>query len=67
MGSAFFFWDMAMKEGDPRVIGSITYLTPLLSTLWLMIAGGKELTWTSGLAMLLLMVGAYIGSRNKFS
>jgi drug/metabolite transporter (DMT)-like permease len=65
MGSAFFFWDMALKEGDPRVIGSITYLTPLLSTFWLILAGGKKLTLISGFAMLLLIVGAYIGSRKK--
>lgn len=65
MGSAFFVWDRALKEGDPRVIGSLTYLTPLLSTLWLIIAGGKKLTGITGLAMLLLILGAYIGSRKK--
>jgi drug/metabolite transporter (DMT)-like permease len=65
MGSAFFVWDRALKDGDPRVIGSITYLTPLLSTLWLIMAGGKKLTWVSGLAMLLLISGAIIGSRSK--
>jgi len=65
MGSAFFLWDKALKEGDPRAIGSITYLTPLLSTLWLIIAGGKKLTWTSAIAMALLITGAYIGSRKR--
>ncbi|MFP3952046.1 MAG: EamA family transporter [Candidatus Bathyarchaeia archaeon] len=65
MGSAFFLWDKALKEGDPRAIGSITYLTPLLSTLWLIIAGGKKLTWTSTIAMALLITGAYIGSRKS--
>lgn len=65
MGSAFFLWDKALKEGDPRAIGSITYLTPLLSTLWLLIAGGKKLTWTSAIAMALLITGAYIGSRKR--
>jgi len=65
MGSAFFLWDKALKEGDPRAIGSITYLTPLLSTLWLIIAGGKKLTWTSATAIVLLITGAYIGSRKS--
>jgi len=65
MGSAFFVWDRALKDGDPRIIGSITYLTPLLSTMWLILAGGKKLTWISGLAMFLLITGAFIGTRKK--
>ena len=32
MGAAFFLWDAALKRGDPRTIGSLAYLTPLLST-----------------------------------
>ena len=44
MGAAFFFWDAAIKRGDPRVIGSLAYLTPLLSTLVLVLIGGQRLT-----------------------
>ncbi|HPH95087.1 MAG TPA: EamA family transporter [Anaerolineaceae bacterium] len=40
MGAAFFFWDAALKRGDPRAIGSLSYLTPLLSTLNLMLFSG---------------------------
>ena len=32
MGGAFYAWDAALKRGDPRVIGALSYLTPLLST-----------------------------------
>lgn len=62
MGAAFFFWDAAIKRGDPRVIGSLSYVTPLLSTLALAVIGGKRLTLLSGIAMALIIVGAAIGS-----
>jgi drug/metabolite transporter (DMT)-like permease len=36
---AFFFWDHAMKHGQARVIGSLSYFIPLFATLFLMLAG----------------------------
>jgi drug/metabolite transporter (DMT)-like permease len=39
MGAAFYLWDAALKIGDPRAIGSLAYLTPLLSTFNLVIIG----------------------------
>ncbi len=63
MGLAFYTWDAALKRGDPRVIGSLAYLTPLLSTFNLVVVGGKELTWVTGAALALIMAGALVGSR----
>lgn len=62
MGAAFFFWDAALKRGDPRVIGSLSYVTPLLSTLALVAVGGKALTALSAVAMALIIAGAALGS-----
>ncbi len=62
MGLAFYTWDAALKRGDPRVIGSLAYLTPLLSTFNLVVAGGKPLTWATGAALALIMAGAVVGS-----
>ncbi len=62
MGAAFFLWDAALKAGDPRSIGALAYLTPLLSTLNLVLLGGQRLTWISGLAMALIVGGAVIGN-----
>ncbi|MFC1878855.1 DMT family transporter [Chloroflexota bacterium] len=62
MGAAFFTWDAALKRGDPRIIGSLTYLTPMTSTLILALVGGQPLTWVSVIAMLLIVAGALIGS-----
>lgn len=66
MGAAFFTWDAALKRGDPRIIGSLAYLTPLLSTLNLILLNGRRLTWVSGLAMLLIVGGAVLGSLDLF-
>jgi drug/metabolite transporter (DMT)-like permease len=66
MGAAFFTWDAALKRGDPRIIGSLAYLTPLTSTLVLVVLGGRSLTWISGTAMLLIIGGAVIGSLDLF-
>lgn len=66
MGAAFFTWDAALKRGDPRVIGSLAYLTPLTSTLVLILLGGRSLTWVSALAMCLIVSGAVIGSLDLF-
>jgi drug/metabolite transporter (DMT)-like permease len=61
MGAAFFLWDRAMKRGDPRAIGNLAYLTPLLSTLALAALGGATLTTTSFVAMGLILAGAWLG------
>jgi drug/metabolite transporter (DMT)-like permease len=36
LGGAFYLWDAALKQGDPRQIGVLSFLTPLLSTLALL-------------------------------
>jgi drug/metabolite transporter (DMT)-like permease len=62
MGLAFYTWDAAMKQGDPRVIGALAYLTPLLSTLMLVLFGGRHLTGLTTAAMGLIVAGAAAGS-----
>jgi drug/metabolite transporter (DMT)-like permease len=63
MGAAFFLWDAALKKGDSRTIGSLAYITPLLSTMNLIIFAGQRLSTLTFLAMLLIIAGAVIGSR----
>jgi drug/metabolite transporter (DMT)-like permease len=36
---AFFAWDIGMKRGDIRLLGAASYITPLLSTLLLILCG----------------------------
>lgn len=62
MGGAFYTWDAALKRGDPRTIGALAYLTPLLSTVNLVAIGGKRMTPVTALAMALIIAGALVGS-----
>ncbi len=62
MGLAFYTWDAAMKRGDPRVIGALAYLTPLLSTLLLVSANSLAFTPTHTLAICMVTCGALMGS-----
>ena len=65
MGAAFFLWDKALKTGDARQIGILSYLTPLLSTSALLWVTGRALTWSVGLAALLIVTAAWLGSRAR--
>jgi drug/metabolite transporter (DMT)-like permease len=62
MGAAYYLWGAALKRGDPRRIGSLAYLTPLLSTLNLWLLGGYSLGPLTLAAMILVISGAVIGS-----
>ncbi|MCA0326036.1 MAG: DMT family transporter, partial [Proteobacteria bacterium] len=55
LGGAFFLWDKALKLGDARQIGVLSYLTPLLSTLLLLWSTDRPLSWNVGLATVLVL------------
>ncbi len=63
LGAAFFVWDMALKRGDARQIGILSYLTPLASTALLLLVTGRPLTWSIALAAALIIAAAVMGSR----
>ena len=50
VGLAFYLWDMGMKHGNIRLIGVLSYATPLLSTLLLAAFGLGQPTPTVWLA-----------------
>jgi drug/metabolite transporter (DMT)-like permease len=66
-GIAFVTWNLALKHGDPRVIGSFSYLIPLLSTLILVVTGTGRLNAASGAGMALIVAGIFTGSGVLFS
>jgi drug/metabolite transporter (DMT)-like permease len=63
LGGAFYLWDAALKIGDPRRIGLLAFLTPVLSTALLMLVSGEVLSWQLLLATLLIVGGAVLGPR----
>ena len=65
LGGAFFLWDKALKSGDARQIGILSYLTPLGSTALLMLVSGRPLSWSIGLAAVMIMGAAVLGTRAR--
>jgi drug/metabolite transporter (DMT)-like permease len=64
LGGAFYLWDAALKIGDPRRIGLLAFLTPLLSTALLVVISGNSLSWQLLLATGLIVGGALLGPRS---
>ncbi len=60
-GLAFYTWDRALLIGDSRIIGALSYLTPVISTLGLIFFGGQSLEDHILIAMLLIISGASSG------
>ena len=65
LGAAFFLWDKALKSGDVRQIGILSYLTPLGSTALLLVVSGRALTPSIAVAALLILGAAVLGTRTR--
>lgn len=63
LGAAFFLWDKALKAGDARHIGILSYITPLASTALLMVVSGRGLSWSIALAAAMIIGAAIVGTR----
>jgi drug/metabolite transporter (DMT)-like permease len=65
VGAAFFLWDVGMKRGDPRLLGTLAYAVPVASTLLLIAAGEGELSWRAAVATLMVAGGGFIAARAR--
>ncbi len=65
LGASFFLWDKALKLGDARHIGILSYITPLASTALLMAVSGQTFTWSIALATVLIIAAAILGMRAR--
>lgn len=63
-GAAFYLWDHAVKRGDIRALGALSYATPILSTALLVGCGLAEPTGALLAAALLVTAGAVLASRD---
>ena len=64
VGAAFYAWDVGMKQGDIRVLGAASYLAPLLSTLFLMLAGYAGASAMLALAAVLIAGGGLLAAKD---
>lgn len=65
LGVAFFLWDKALKLGDARQIGILAYITPLASTVLLILTSGRGFDGSIVLATVLIIGAATLGMRAK--
>lgn len=65
LGGAFYLWDAALKIGDPRRIGLLAFLTPLLSTVLLVLVSGNPFSWQLLISAVLIIGGALFASSTK--
>ncbi len=65
LGGAFFLWDAALKRGDAQQIGVLSFLTPLLSTLVLLISQGQMPNISVVLAALMIVGAAVVAKRRE--
>lgn len=63
LGAAFYLWDAALKRGSAAQIGLLSFLTPLLSTLLLLLLRGEAPSASIILAAALIVGAALLGRR----
>ena len=65
VGAAFFLWDIGMKRGDPRLLGTLAYAVPVASTLMLILAGEGTFDARTAAATLMVAGGGFIAARAR--
>src|SRR3954463_1578743 len=64
VGAAFYAWDIGMKRGDIRVLGVGSYLAPLLSTCFLVLAGYATASTALVLSAILIAGGGVLAAKD---
>ena len=65
LGASFYLWDKALKLGDARHIGILSYITPLASTALLIVVSGRAFSWSIALATVMIISAAVMGMRAR--
>jgi len=66
-GAAFLLWDTGTKRGDIALLGSLSYVAPLLSTVLLVLSGRAQPHPLQAVALALLLAGAWLSTRSRAS
>jgi len=64
VGAAFYAWDFGVKRGDIRVLGAASYAAPILSTLFLVLAGYAPPRLSLALAAALIAGGGLLAAKD---
>ncbi|MBK8158446.1 MAG: EamA family transporter [Rhodospirillaceae bacterium] len=66
VGAAFFVWDYGVKKGDIKALGAISYASPLISTLLLILTGKATASLAILLGCLAIVGGAVLAARDLY-
>lgn len=61
LGAAFFLWDAALKRGDARQIGLLSFMTPWLSTMLLLWQNNEPMHASVAGSAVLIVGAAWLG------
>lgn len=64
VGGAFYVWDVGVKNGDIKLLGTLAYSIPLLSTFLLIVFGIARSTPSIWIASGLIVGGSFVSSMN---
>jgi drug/metabolite transporter (DMT)-like permease len=64
VGVAFYVWDYGVKHGDIRVLGALSYAAPVLSTIFLVLAGYAAPSTTLAAATALIAGGGLLAAKD---
>jgi drug/metabolite transporter (DMT)-like permease len=64
VGAAFYAWDFGVKHGDIRVLGAVSYAAPILSTLFLVLAGYAVASVPLAVAAALITGGGLLAAKD---
>jgi len=67
VGAAFYVWDIGVKRGDIRILGVGSYLAPLLSTAFLVLAGYAQPSVSLALAAALIAGGGILAAKDMIA
>ena len=60
IGYSIFFWIYGVKYGDIRILSIFSYLSPILGSLWLIIAGIEAFHWYIIISLTMIVISGLI-------
>ncbi|WP_282145909.1 DMT family transporter [Alteromonas stellipolaris] len=62
VGGAFYLWDIGLKFGNRQLLASLSFATPVISSIALFLFGISKLSAAISMAIVLIMIGALISN-----
>ena len=66
VGGAFYLWDQGLKKGNKSLLASLSFTTPLISSVALAGAGVNNWSFDIMIALSLILTGAWIANKPRF-